>query len=29
MKDYDKFSKHAITKEILEEIGLEIIFKDL
>ncbi len=29
VKDYDKFSKHAIAKEVLKEIRLEIILEDL
>ena len=29
VEDYDEFSRHAATREILEETGLEVILRDL
>ena len=29
VKEYDESSKHAVIREILEEMGLEIILRDL
>jgi len=29
MEDNDEFSKHAVTREVLEETELEVILRDL
>ena len=29
VEDYDEFSRHATTREVLEETGLEVILGDL